>query len=295
MASKINATNINGNYPVAGQDNNSQGFRDNFTGIRNNFSAAADEITDLQNKAVLKRALVDGELSNNFAGAVVENAELRGTRETLVSLGTISGTADIDYASGSFFVLATSGNVTLEFSNPTPAETITTFKIQIVVTNVSHIITVPTAVTIGIDNIRGYDTNTIEFDQTGTYEFEFRTGDNGDNYSIQDLSRNTTDNIVYWSDSENIDNGSAAALDTTVSYFDNGASETATLAAGTDGQIKVFAKTNDTDDMTITVTDAGWKATGTGTISFDSIGQACTLLYTNSKWYCIGNNGATFA
>jgi len=192
MASKINATNINGNYPVAGQDNNSQGFRDNFTGIRNNFSAAADEITDLQNKAVLKRALVDGELSNDFAGAVVENAELRGTRETLVSLGTISGTADIDYASGSFFVLATSGNVTLEFSNPTPAETITTFKIQIVVTNVSHIITLPTAVTIGTDNIRGYDTNTIEFDQTGTYEFEFRTGDNGDNYSIQDLTRTLT-------------------------------------------------------------------------------------------------------
>src|SRR6056297_1878667 len=135
MTSKINATNISGNYPVAGQDNNSQGFRDNFTGIRNNFSAAADEITDLQNKAVLKRALEDSELNNDFAGAVVENAELRGVRETLVSLGTISGTVDIDYASGSFFTLTTSGNVTLEFSNPTPVGTVSTFKIQIVVSN----------------------------------------------------------------------------------------------------------------------------------------------------------------
>ena len=50
MASNINPNNINGNYPVAGQDNDSQGFRDNFTNISNNFSFAATEITDLQNR-----------------------------------------------------------------------------------------------------------------------------------------------------------------------------------------------------------------------------------------------------
>jgi hypothetical protein len=49
MASNINPNNINGNYPVAGQDNDSQGFRDNFTNISNNFSFAATEITGLQN------------------------------------------------------------------------------------------------------------------------------------------------------------------------------------------------------------------------------------------------------
>ena len=30
MASNINDTGVNSNYPVAGQDNDSQGFRDNF-------------------------------------------------------------------------------------------------------------------------------------------------------------------------------------------------------------------------------------------------------------------------
>ena len=49
MASNINPNNINGNYPVAGQDNDSQGFRDNFTNISNNFSFAQTEITALQN------------------------------------------------------------------------------------------------------------------------------------------------------------------------------------------------------------------------------------------------------
>jgi hypothetical protein len=49
MSSNINPNNINGNFPVAGQDNDSQGFRDNFTNILNNFSFASTEITDLQN------------------------------------------------------------------------------------------------------------------------------------------------------------------------------------------------------------------------------------------------------
>jgi hypothetical protein len=47
--------------------------------------------------------------------------------------------------------------------------------------------------------------------------------------------------------------------------------------------------------MVITVTDAGWKSSGTGTITFDAAGEACTLQYINSKWFCIGNNGAAFA
>jgi hypothetical protein len=44
--------------------------------------------------------------------------------------------------------------------------------------------------------------------------------------------------------------------------------------------------------MVITVTNPAW--TGTGTITFANIGDACTLKYINSKWFCIGNNGCTF-
>jgi hypothetical protein len=46
MASQINPNDIDGAYPVAGQDNNSQGFRDNFTNTKTNFTYAANEITD---------------------------------------------------------------------------------------------------------------------------------------------------------------------------------------------------------------------------------------------------------
>ena len=48
MSSNINPTNINILYPVAGQDNDTQGFRTNFSNIVNNFSIAKTEISALQ-------------------------------------------------------------------------------------------------------------------------------------------------------------------------------------------------------------------------------------------------------
>jgi hypothetical protein len=79
------------------------------------------------------------------------------------------------------------------------------------------------------------------------------------------------------------------------SYFTTTGASTATLAAGTTGQIKTFMMVSDGGDMVITVTNAGWKSSGTGTITFGDIGAGCTLQYINSKWFCIGQNGVAFA
>jgi hypothetical protein len=46
-------------------------------------------------------------------------------------------------------------------------------------------------------------------------------------------------------------------------------------------------------DMVVTVTNSAWAPTGTITLS--ATAQACTLMYINSKWYCVGNNGVAFA
>lgn len=110
----------------------------------------------------------------------------------------------------------------------------------------------------------------------------------------------TTSNLaasgrIILSGSEDLAASAAANLLVTASYFTTAAAETATLAAGTEGQIKTFMMRGDGGDMVITVTNAGWKSSGTGTITFNTIGQACTLQYISSKWFCIGNNGATFA
>jgi hypothetical protein len=101
---------------------------------------------------------------------------------------------------------------------------------------------------------------------------------------------------VIASGAEDLAAGAAASLTLNASYFTTASAETATLAAGTAGQIKTFAAVDvSLGNMVITVTNAGWKSSGTGTITFDTIGDACTLQYINSKWFAIGNNGCTFA
>ena len=48
MSSTINPITIDVTYPIAGQDNDTQGFRDNFSGIKNNFTIAKSEISAIQ-------------------------------------------------------------------------------------------------------------------------------------------------------------------------------------------------------------------------------------------------------
>ncbi len=89
--------------------------------------------------------------------------------------------------------------------------------------------------------------------------------------------------------------GAAVPLTTHASVFATGGAETSTLAAVTEGQIKILAMKVDNGDMVCTVTNAGWKASGTGTVTLDAIGDACVLQYIDSKWFCISNNGCAFA
>lgn len=97
------------------------------------------------------------------------------------------------------------------------------------------------------------------------------------------------------SGSEILTSGASVNLAVTASYFSTVGASTATLGAGTTGQIKTFMMLADGGDMVITVTNAGWQSSGTGTITFDNIGDGCTLQYMTNKWFCIGNNGAIFA
>ena len=94
---------------------------------------------------------------------------------------------------------------------------------------------------------------------------------------------------------EEVVSGGAANLGVTATLFETSGASTATLAAGTDGLVKTFSMVVDGGDMVITVTNAGWKTSGTGTMTFDTIGDSCTMQYSNGKWYCIGNNGVVFA
>jgi len=123
MSSNINPNNIDGTYPIAGQDNNSQGFRDNFTQTKVNFQYAASEITDLQNNVVLKSALTGGSVDNNLDGTLLYDATMQDFAATRVTLGSVAGTCTINYASGHYQTVTISSGITLAFTPNFPAAT----------------------------------------------------------------------------------------------------------------------------------------------------------------------------
>jgi hypothetical protein len=294
MTSSINPNNIDNAYPVAGQDNDSQGFRDNFTNIKTNFEFAAQELTDLQNKVVLKAALTGTTLDNDMGNNLLFAAKVQNFSATRVDLGATSGTVTVNYLNGHYQLFTTTGPVVLTFTNfPAPGN-MGLVRVRITVASVAHTLTLPAAVNVGTTNLQGYSNSVITFNQTGTYEFEFVTIDGGSSISIFDLNRNH--DPIYLPSSEDLAAAAPASLDVTTSYFSTSSGETATLAAGEEGQIKIFcAEDVDAGSMQITVTNAGWKVSGSGTVTFNARGSGCTLLYVNSKWFCVGNNGAGFA
>jgi hypothetical protein len=198
MASSINPNDIDGSYPVAGQDNNSQGFRDNFTNIKTNFTSAANEITDLQNKAILKAALTGTTLDNNMSGALIYDALIQDFAAQKVTISTTSGAIAINYASGHYQSITTSGSISLSFTNWPTNGTYGYVKLQINISNAAHTVTLPAAVTLGVAGIQGISPTppaagpyTISF-TAGTYELAFGTYNGGTTVTIFDLNRGLT-------------------------------------------------------------------------------------------------------
>lgn len=297
MTSAINPNDIDGTYPVAGQDNNSQGFRDNFTNTKTNFQYAANEITDLQTNVVLKAALTGTVLDNDMGGSPLSNANISDFSAVAAILGTLSGTVTIDYTAGHYQTVTTGASISLAFTNFPAAGNFGIVRVQITVSNIAYTVTLPAAVSVGTSNLQGYSSSVITFNRVGTYTYDFTTSDGGTTISVFDCSQNL--DPIYLPSTQNLGNSSGALgainLTTTATYFSTTGAATATLAAGYNGQIKTIMMLADGGDMVVTVTNAGWKTSGTGSITFSAIGEAVTLQYINSKWFCIGNNDTVFA
>lgn len=124
--SSINTNGIDANYPVPGVNNNSQGFRNNFASIKNNLDTAANEITDLQSKVVVKQALANTTINNDMANTLISNAVTRSFRASTYNLGgALSGTVKINASLGDvqYGTVAANSNVTLQFGNWAPTGT----------------------------------------------------------------------------------------------------------------------------------------------------------------------------
>ena len=118
MTSLINFAAINENFPVAGQDNDTQVFRDNFDTIKTNFSTAKTEITDLQDNV----ARTDGD--NDFLYNVIGSVTLQDAylRKKDYGAAIVAGTQDVSFKQAMYHVIKVGANTSLSFSEfPTGA------------------------------------------------------------------------------------------------------------------------------------------------------------------------------
>lgn len=142
--SAINTNGIDVNYPVPGQNNSSQGFRTNFASIKNNLNTAADEISDLQNKVVVKAALNNTVVNNDMANTLISNASTRSFRETTYNLGNaLAGTILVDCSLGDVQYGTVTEDVSIQFGSWPPTNTKGKVQLNLSISNTDAIISFP--------------------------------------------------------------------------------------------------------------------------------------------------------
>ena len=110
--SLINYLSINENFPVAGQDNDTQVFRDNADTIKTSLRNAKDELTDILTNAAFK------DEENNFELNNITNAVLINNRTGKFDGGAVTASpTTIDYKNGDYQIYRVGGNLSIDFLN----------------------------------------------------------------------------------------------------------------------------------------------------------------------------------
>lgn len=112
-------TTIDEQFPVAGQDNDSQGFRDNFAAIKDDLQKTSAELTELRTKAIFKEKLNDDPaLDNDLQDSVISNGVLKTMSERVYNTGNIASDSDdnsiINWNNGSYQNVTLAASVTLK-------------------------------------------------------------------------------------------------------------------------------------------------------------------------------------
>jgi hypothetical protein len=194
--STINTNGINVNYPVPGINNNSQGFRDNFASIRTNLNTAGTEITDLQNKVVVKSALANSTVNNDMANTLISNALTRSFRASTFNLGNaLSGVVSVNVSLGDVQYGTIAGNTTIQFTGWGPTSTQSNVQLQLAVSNNLAVLSFPSQVTDGIMTLENYaniaNTNTVTVPYGVTQlDYRFSTLDCGNTITVEPFNNN---------------------------------------------------------------------------------------------------------
>jgi hypothetical protein len=115
--SEVNYLGINENFPVPGEDNDTQVFRDNFDTIKQSLRIAKEEITDLQDNVA--RTDLDNDFNNKVIqrAVMLNNINKKFDANSTNDPGELPSTITIDYENGNYQVWRFAKNTNIEFQN----------------------------------------------------------------------------------------------------------------------------------------------------------------------------------
>jgi len=132
MSSNIVSTTIDAEYPVAGQDNDTQGFRDNFSIIKDSLAAAKAEVEELQDDTAKVNT------GNDFSGNDISDANLVQITEEFIELGTFAGSFDFSFLNGHYQTAVISDNLAVNFVDWPPSGKLAKMRIELIPNNATQ-------------------------------------------------------------------------------------------------------------------------------------------------------------
>ena len=100
-----------------------------------------------------------------------------------------------------------------------------------------------------------------------------------------------SDGAVIAGDTTTSSGAGAVAITGAIHEITTTGADALTLADGTEGQVLRIVMVADGGNGTLTPSNLA----GGTTITFNDVGDAVTLLFTNSNWFIVGQNGVTVA
>jgi len=186
--SQVSGTSINANFPIPGQNNSSQGFRDNFAAIKAALTRTGTELTQLRQNAVFKNP-VDGlaAQSNDYAYGKIAKPQLISYTETIVDLGQQSGSVYIDFNQGNLQRITAFSDFGPVFRNVPVGNQSATIKLWVTAQNPNIICYLPDNTVYGNNNTYTNE-NKIKFPRRGDYLLCFMSVDRGKKIFVYVLS-----------------------------------------------------------------------------------------------------------
>ena len=137
--SAVRYQDIDEEFPIAGQDNDSQGFRDNFSEIKQGLQVANSELTDL----LTNSARLDED--NDFNGNIISNVSLLQVSDKVYNTGNISINSTIEWSDGSYQNVTVTSDVVLSLGNWPNSGTMGVMRLALRSDGVSRVVTLDAA------------------------------------------------------------------------------------------------------------------------------------------------------